>query len=106
MKRQLICIFLAASALNAQAAGGSIRFVGALVEPTCQADNAPRAAAPTQAAVQLNECRTNALHMASSSRMVIATRIFTGVLHDFRLSAPVAALAGRSIVQELVINYQ
>lgn len=106
MKRQLICLFLATTALGAQAASGSIRFVGALVEPTCQAGSAPRAAAQTQVNVQLSDCRTNSLQMASSSRIVVATRIFTGVLQEFKLSAPVAAIAGRHIVQELVINYQ
>lgn len=106
MKRQIICLFLATSALGAQAASGTIRFVGSLVEPTCQADSASRAAAPAQVAVQLSDCRTNSLQMASSSRIVIATRVFTGVLQEFKLSAPVAAIAGRHIVQELVINYQ
>ena len=106
MKRQLISFVVLMAAVGAHASTGTIRFVGALVEPTCQTDNASRGTVPTQGSVQFSDCRANPLLMASNSRAVIATRIFTGALQEFRLSAPVAAIAGRSVVQELVINYQ
>lgn len=106
MKRQFLTVLLAAAAINAQASSGSIRFYGALVEPTCQTESVGRASGMAQGALRLSECRMSIIRTSDAGGRLDSSRVFSSGLKEIALSAPTAQLTGRATVQELVISYQ
>ncbi|MBL8275989.1 MAG: hypothetical protein JNL93_04775 [Pelomonas sp.] len=106
MKRQFITILLTVVAFNSHASSGSIRFYGALVEPTCQTQGVEEVTGHVQGALRLSGCRTTFVKTTDVGSRLDSMRVFTGGLKEIALSAPAALLAGRATVQELVINYQ
>ena len=106
MKRLLVYVLLSLTAASASASSGVIRFVGALVEPTCVAGGISRSAVSKPASVLLTECREPSLQMVANSKVFLASGIFSGALKDIQISPRLAAITGQPVVKELVISYQ
>jgi type 1 fimbria pilin len=103
-----VSLFLAACAMctRADANGGTIHFVGALVEPTCSTTVLPQQPQPRQLAANLHSCLVPRGQGASSAAAAEGQGAqVVGALHTVALPASVAAVAGRNSIEALTVDY-
>lgn len=108
MKLLIPLMLLAGAAQAAQPSStGTIRFVGALVEPTCRTELVEPPSHERKAAVRLHDCRSASAAPDAGAAALPADRgMRHAELSQVALSEVAAYLVGRDRVDTLTVSYQ